>query len=69
MPAADSDRPAAVVRRPGGYLLDAEADQVDRRLGEHLGSRPSSSARARAACPASILAAAAAFDSVVLTNT
>jgi len=26
---ADSDRPAAVVRRPGCYLLDVDADQVD----------------------------------------
>jgi DNA-binding SARP family transcriptional activator/tetratricopeptide (TPR) repeat protein len=25
----DSDRPAAVLRRPGGYLLDVEADRVD----------------------------------------
>ncbi len=26
---SDSDRPAALVRRPGGYLLDIDADQVD----------------------------------------
>ena len=25
----DSDRPAAMLRRPGGYLLDVEADRVD----------------------------------------
>jgi len=36
---SDTDRPATLVRRPGGYLLDVDADQVDlhrfRRLVAH----------------------------------